>query len=133
MRVSLPLRSTRAPCFQDEPGASKQLDEHAQVGDSAAGPEQREPMEALALAGTDALVKPYARSGFMLGDEASLSDEQLLKYCAEGESAALRELVRRHQAPLYRFLYRLMGSEEDAEEAVSDVFVRAWRNAGRFQ
>ena len=90
-------------------------------------------MEALALAGTDALVKPYARTGFMFGDEASLSDEQLLKYCAEGESAALRELVRRHQAPLYRFLYRLMGSEEDAEEAVSDVFVRAWRNAGRFQ
>jgi RNA polymerase sigma-70 factor (ECF subfamily) len=90
-------------------------------------------MEALAIVGSDALPRSSARANFMLGDEASLSDEQLLRLCAEGESPALRELVRRHQAPLYRFLYRLMGSEEDAEEAVSDVFVRAWRNAARFQ
>src|SRR6185436_8776079 len=33
----------------------------------------------------------------------------------------------------FRFLARMMGSEEDAEEAVLDVFVRAWKNAPRFQ
>ncbi len=71
--------------------------------------------------------------GYSPGSEQSLSDEDLLRLCAEGESAALRELTRRYQGPLYRFLARLMGSEEDAEEAALEVFVRAWRNAPRFQ
>jgi len=61
------------------------------------------------------------------------TDEALLRRCADGDSEALRELTRRYQAPLYRFLLRMMGSHEDAEEAVLDVFVRAWRNAARFE
>jgi len=63
----------------------------------------------------------------------SQSDEALLRLCAAGESAALEELVRRYQAPLYRFLTRMLGSAEDAEEAALDVFVRAWQHAPRFQ
>jgi RNA polymerase sigma-70 factor (ECF subfamily) len=45
----------------------------------------------------------------------------------------MEELVRRYQAPIYRFLLRMMGSQEDAEEAALDVFVKAWQHAGRFQ
>ncbi len=133
MRFSPPGHLVDTPCFLSNPGSSISTNDYSDVGDTAAGRDCKKPMEALAVAGTDALVKSHARTGYMLGDVASFSDEELLKLCAEGESAALRELVRRHQAPLYRFLYRLMGSEEDAEEAVSDVFVRAWRNAARFQ
>jgi RNA polymerase sigma-70 factor (ECF subfamily) len=62
-----------------------------------------------------------------------LSDEELLRLCARGECTALEELVRRYQRPIYRFLYRLLGSPEDAEETVLDVFVRTWQHAGRFQ
>lgn len=133
MRIPAARKPVDTGCFQSDPVPSKWENERTDVGNSAAGQLQREPMEALAVAGTDALLRPPARTGYLLGDLASLADEELLKLCAEGESAALREIVRRHQAPLYRFLYRLMGSEQDAEEAVSDVFVRAWRNAGRFQ
>ena len=71
--------------------------------------------------------------GYVPGYEADLTDEVLLKLCADGESAALRELVRRYQGPIYRFLARMMGSEEDAEDAALEVFVRAWKNAPRFQ
>jgi RNA polymerase sigma-70 factor (ECF subfamily) len=67
------------------------------------------------------------------GDAHSLSDEELLRLCAASESAALEELVRRYQAPIYRFLVRLLGSAEDAEEAALDVFVRAWQHAPRFE
>ncbi len=63
----------------------------------------------------------------------SHSDEDLLRLCAESQSAALEELTRRFQAPIYRFLYRMLNSPEDAEEATLDVFVRAWQHAGRFQ
>ena len=51
------------------------------------------------------------------GDTQSLSDEDLLRLCGKGESRALEELVRRYQAPIYRFLVRMMNSPEDAEEA----------------
>jgi RNA polymerase sigma-70 factor (ECF subfamily) len=66
-------------------------------------------------------------------ETARLSDEELLHLCAKGESAGLEELTRRYQAPIYRFLLRMLGSPEDAEEAALEVFVRAWRNADRFQ
>lgn len=62
-----------------------------------------------------------------------LSDEDLLRACASGDRDALRELTHRHQAAIYRFLLRMMGSPEDAEEAAIDVFVKAWVNAPRFQ
>jgi RNA polymerase sigma-70 factor (ECF subfamily) len=69
----------------------------------------------------------------LVGDARSYTDEALLGFCANGETAALEELVRRYQAPLYRFLVRQLGSSEDAEEAAMDVFVRAWQHAPRFQ
>src|SRR5438105_4448312 len=66
-------------------------------------------------------------------DKRTLSDEALLRLCAEGESGALEEIVRRYQGPLYRLLARLLNSPDDAEDAVLSVFVRAWQNAPRFQ
>jgi RNA polymerase sigma-70 factor (ECF subfamily) len=61
------------------------------------------------------------------------SDEDLLRLCATGDNSALEELVHRYRTPLYRFLARMLGSVEDAEEATLDVFVRAWQAAPRFQ
>ncbi len=74
-----------------------------------------------------------APGGYVPGYESDLTDEALLKLCADGESSALRELVRRYQGPIFRFLARMMGSDEDAEDAALEVFVRAWKNAPRFQ
>lgn len=62
-----------------------------------------------------------------------LGDDDLLRQCAAGNERALEELVRRYQASLYRFLLRMMNSPEDAEDAATEVFVRAWKNAASFQ
>lgn len=67
------------------------------------------------------------------GDLRGRTDEDLLRLCARGQDTALEELVRRYQAPLYRFLVRMLNSVEDAEEATMDVFVRAWQHAPRFE
>jgi RNA polymerase sigma-70 factor (ECF subfamily) len=60
-------------------------------------------------------------------------DIDLVRRCAERDPAALQELVRRYQPKLVRFVGRLLGSPEDTEEAVLDVFVRVWQQAGRFE
>src|SRR2546421_8137410 len=90
-------------------------------------------MQAGAFIELDNRVSSIQPQGFAPRSMDALADEDLLRLCAAEESRALQELVRRYQAPLYRFLARLMGSEEDAEEAALEVFVRAWRNAPRFQ
>jgi RNA polymerase sigma-70 factor (ECF subfamily) len=74
-----------------------------------------------------------ARIGAASRNLPAATDEELLGLCARRHAPALEELIRRHQSSLYRFLLRLTASPEDAEEAVQDVFVRAWQNAGRFQ
>ena len=45
----------------------------------------------------------------------------------------MQEIVRRYQPKLARFIGRLLVSPEDTEEAVIDVFVRVWQQAGRFE
>lgn len=90
-------------------------------------------MQSIALGRLDRALSGSGTLALAYGNERDLSDEELLRLCADGRSPALQELVRRYQAPLYRFLTRLMGSEQDAEDAALEVFVRAWKNAPRFQ
>ncbi|MFA5162358.1 MAG: RNA polymerase sigma factor [Elusimicrobiales bacterium] len=42
-------------------------------------------------------------------------------------------LVREHQRAVYAFCLSFLRSPEDAEDAVQDVFVKAYRNLGRFR
>lgn len=89
---------------------------------------------ARAQSGTIALTngKTVTAAG-ALKASAGLSDEDLLRLCAKGERRGLEELTRRYQSPIFGFLYRLTGSQEDAEDATLDVFLRAWNHAGHFQ
>ncbi len=60
-------------------------------------------------------------------------DRRLVDGCAQRDPAALREIVRRYQPALSRFLSQLLGSPEDAEEVVIEVFLRVWQQADKFQ
>lgn len=71
--------------------------------------------------------------GTARSESGALTDETLLRRIAEGNESAMQELVRRYQTPLHRFLTRFLGSDEDAEQATLNVFIRAWQNAPRFQ
>lgn len=51
---------------------------------------------------------------------------------AAGERAALLRLMDRHGRGLRAVAARFLGSQEEAEEVVQDVFVKAWRNAHRY-
>lgn len=56
----------------------------------------------------------------------------LLQYVAQGDTAAFETLYDRHSGILYGLLLRILGSPEDAQEALQETFVKAWGNASSF-
>ena len=61
------------------------------------------------------------------------SDKILVERIAAGDKLAMQALFARHRTPVYRWLYRLVGSETLAEDLLSDVFFDVWQQAGRYQ
>jgi RNA polymerase sigma-70 factor (ECF subfamily) len=59
-------------------------------------------------------------------------DRELIAACRDGSQAALRELWDRHHRMIYNLAYRMLGSHDDAEELVPEVFLKVWRNCHRF-
>lgn len=61
------------------------------------------------------------------------SDEDLLRRSAAGDRDAFADLARRHQSSLYRFALRSCGGEREAEDALQDALLAAWRGAAGFR
>ena len=62
-----------------------------------------------------------------------VSDKLLLECIADGDQAALRTLMNRHQTRIYRFVMRYIRDRGIAEDIVSDTFVAVWRQAADFE
>lgn len=62
-----------------------------------------------------------------------LSDDLLAARAAEGDEEAFEQLVRRHSAELLRLARRLLGEYGEAEDAVQEAFVSAWRRLPEFR
>ncbi|MCB9378928.1 MAG: sigma-70 family RNA polymerase sigma factor [Holophagales bacterium] len=58
-------------------------------------------------------------------------DWALLARVARGDGEAFEPLVERHQDRLVRLCERLLGDAEEARDAAQEVFVKAFRHAGR--
>lgn len=61
------------------------------------------------------------------------TDETLATRAAAGDAAAFDLLLTRHAARAYRLAFRLTGSEADAQDAVQDGFLSAYRGLGGFR
>ncbi len=55
------------------------------------------------------------------------ADEELIRRVRSGDVAAFDVLVERHYGACLRFAWRHLGQREDAEDAVQDALVRAYR------
>ncbi|HOB99799.1 MAG TPA: sigma-70 family RNA polymerase sigma factor [Verrucomicrobiota bacterium] len=50
-----------------------------------------------------------------------------------GQDAALSSLMERHAAAVFRFLYRMLGDEEDARDLAQETFARVYRSRESFR
>jgi RNA polymerase sigma-70 factor (family 1) len=57
----------------------------------------------------------------------SFSEEELLKLLQGGDEAAFTEIYKRYWDRLYVVASHTLGSHQEAEEAVHDVFLRIWK------
>ncbi|MFD0428047.1 RNA polymerase sigma factor [Streptomyces zhihengii] len=65
------------------------------------------------------------------GDEPD--DSLLAVRAAEGDEEAFAVLVRRHAPALVRLATRLLGNRAEAEDAVQESFISAWRKLPEFR
>lgn len=65
-------------------------------------------------------------------DLDSVDDSTLVERMAERDEKALSELYRRYSSMLLGLSRRILGSTEDAEEVLQEVFVQAWSQAHRY-
>lgn len=62
-----------------------------------------------------------------------LDDAELVERAKQGDLRAWETIVRGYQGLAFRTAYLLSGNAADAEEAVQDGFVKAYRALGRFR
>src|SRR5205809_1728604 len=61
------------------------------------------------------------------------NEEKLIRAGQRGDSQAVETLFRRYQRPLFQTALRVLGNAEDAEDALQDGFLSAYRNLKRFE
>ena len=60
-------------------------------------------------------------------------DQALLDSARGGDEDAYRELIEVHRGELHAHCYRMLASVEDADDAVQETMLRAWRRISRFE
>src|SRR5438552_18638039 len=58
---------------------------------------------------------------------------QLIDRARAGDGDAFRELVTPHRRELHVHCYRILGSAQDAEDALQETLVAAWRGLAGFE
>ncbi len=64
---------------------------------------------------------------------ATVSDSQLVETARRGDGSAFGELYERHRDAVYRYCLARSRSATDAEDLVSEVFLRAMRSLHRYR
>lgn len=61
------------------------------------------------------------------------TESALVARCVAGETQAFKEIYDRHATRLYNLAYRMTGSAVDAEDALQEIFLLAYRKLSSFK
>ena len=70
--------------------------------------------------------------GFAVTPQAQ-TDNALVSRCQKADLAAFNEIVARYKDKIYRYVYRMTASADDAEDVTQEVFVRMYTGIGNFR
>ena len=62
-----------------------------------------------------------------------MNDARLLEAARAGDEDAFARLVEPHRRALHAHCYRMLGSVADAEDALQDALLNAWRGLAKFE
>jgi RNA polymerase sigma-70 factor (ECF subfamily) len=65
--------------------------------------------------------------------QMEMDDAAAVARVRSGDRDAFRVLVERHSRDIFHLGFRMMGSEQDAEEVVQETFLKAYRSLHRFE
>ncbi len=65
--------------------------------------------------------------------ESTVEQRELLETARKGSEDAYARLIEPHRSELQAHCYRMLGSVQDAEDALQEALVRAWRNLEKFE
>ena len=78
-------------------------------------------------------MNPRAGAGLNVMVTVAPDEDALLEAARDGDEAAFRGLVEPHYRELHAHCYRMLASVHDADDALQDALLRAWRGMPRFQ
>ena len=60
-------------------------------------------------------------------------ESEIIKQCRRGDKTAFKAIYDTHHQGMLRVALRMLGNQQDAEDAVQSAFVKLYRGIGRFR
>ena len=69
----------------------------------------------------------------IINPDADARDRADMERLIAGHDVALNDLLERHAKPVFHFLCRMLGNEDDANDLAQETFVRVFKSRGSFR
>ena len=69
----------------------------------------------------------------MRKERSALEDYLLIRKIKDGDTDAFEQLTRKYYGHIFAYCYRRLGNQQDAEDAVQEIFLKLVKEAYKYQ